>query len=80
MVFLSNKIFKLALAAKLNVLKFQTLFTFCFQRKSVLSGLECTKCLSEKQTGKTLIRLLPQKQSDLSLHCLSRVFWLATSV
>ena len=30
--------------------------------------------------GKTLIRLLLQKQSDLSLHCLSRTFWEATSV
>ena len=36
------------------------------------SGLEFTKCLSEYQTGKTLIRLLLQKQSDLGLHCLSR--------
>ena len=30
--------------------------------------------------GKTLIRLLLQKQSDLGLHCLSRLFWQATSV
>ena len=32
------------------------------------------KCLSEKQTGKTLIILLLQKQSDLGLGCLSRLF------
>ena len=36
MVYLSNKIFKLVLAATVNVLKFQTLFTFCFQRKCVI--------------------------------------------
>ena len=30
--------------------------------------------------GKTLIRLLLQKQSDLYLHCSSRPFWQATSV
>ena len=30
--------------------------------------------LSEKQTGKTLIRLLLQKRSDLRLHCLSWPF------
>ena len=30
-----------------------------------------TNCLSQEQTGKTLIRLLLQKQSDLGLHCLS---------
>ena len=32
------------------------------------------------KTGKTLIRLLLQKQSDLGLHCLSRLVWQATSV
>ena len=46
----------------------------------LLSGLEFIKCSSEYQTGKTQIRLLPQKQSDLGLHCLSRPFWQATSV
>ena len=30
-------------------------------------------------TGKTLIRLLLQKQSDLGLPCLSRLFWQATT-
>ena len=34
-----------------------------------------------KQTGKTLIRLLLKKQSDLGLHCLFWLFfWQATSV
>ena len=38
-----------------------------------ISRLEIPKCLLEKQTGKTLIRLLLQKQSDLGLPCLSRL-------
>ena len=42
--------------------------------------LEFTKCLSECQTGRTLIRLLHKKQSDLGLHCLYRPFRKATSV
>ena len=33
-----------------------------------------SECLSEKQTGETLIRLLLKKQSDLGLHCLSWPF------
>ena len=57
-----------------NVLIFQTLFSFCSEIKCWLSGLELTKCSSEKQTGKILIRLLLQKQSDLGLHCLSKHF------
>ena len=44
----------------------------------LLSVLESTKCLLELQTGKTLIRLL--LQSDLGLHCLSRLNWEATGV
>ena len=36
--------------------------------------------MSEWQTGKTLFRLLRQKQSVLSMSCLSRLFWHATSV
>ena len=47
-------------------------FSFCSQRIYWLSGMELTKCSSERQTGKTLIRLLVQKQSDLGLPCLSR--------
>ena len=39
---------------------------------SYVSELEFTKPLSELQTGKTLIRLLLKKQSDLGLLCLSR--------
>ena len=57
-----------------NVLKFRTLFSFCSEIKCWLSGLELTKCSSEKQTGNTLIRLLLQKQSELGLHCLSKPF------
>ena len=45
-----------------------------------VSGLELNQCLSEKQTGKTLIILLLQKQSDLGLHCLYRLFWQAAYV
>ena len=44
------------------------------------SGVGLIKCLSEWQTGKTLIRLLLQKQSDLGMSCLSKLFWQATSV
>ena len=47
-----------------------TLFIFFLNKKS-----GSTKFLSEKQTEKTLIRLLHQKQSDLGLHCLSKCFW-----
>ena len=50
-------------------------FLFLVSKKCWLSELELTKCLSEKQTGKTLIRLLFQKQSDLGLPCLSRSMW-----
>ena len=57
-----------------NVLKFQAFFLICSQIRSWVSGLEIMKCLSEWQTGKTLIRLLLKKQSDLGLHCLSRPF------
>ena len=64
-----------------HVLKFRsTHFSFCYQIKCWLSTLELAKCLSELQTGKTLIRLLPQKQSDLGLCCLSRPIRQTTSV
>ena len=43
-------------------------------------GLEFTKCMSDLQTGKTLIRLLLPKQSDLYLHYLSKVFLQETSI
>ena len=55
-----------------NVLKLCSLFSSSSQLNVGLSGLEITKYLSEKQTGKTLIRLLLQKKSDLGLPCLSR--------
>ena len=45
-----------------------------------ISALEVIKSLSEWQTGKTLIRRLLQKQSDLGLHFLSIPFWQAASV
>ena len=44
-------------------------FIFCYQIKCWLSGLELTKCLSEKQTGKTL-----------GLYCFLKPFRKATSV
>ena len=55
-----------------NVLKFQTLL-FLFSNKMWVSGQEFTNFLSEYQIGKTLIRLLlqKQKQSDLCLPYLS---------
>ena len=54
-------------------------YLFLFS-KCWFSGLEFTKCLSEKQTGKILIRLLQKKQSDLVLSCLSRLLWQTTTV
>ena len=65
-----------------NVLKFQTLFFCCSQINGGTrnKGLDFINCLSEYQTGKTLIRLLLRKQSDLGLSCLFKPFWQATSV
>ena len=63
---------------QLNSSKILNLFSGL--KKKCLSGLEFTKCLLELRTGKTLIRLLFQKQSDLGLHCLSRPFWQTISV
>ena len=54
-----------------NVLTLRTLFSFCSHIKGWFSGLEFTKCLSDYQTGKILIRLL---QSDLGLHCFLGLF------
>ena len=59
----------------LNVIKFQTLFSFCSQIKYWYLGLEFTNCLSKLQTEKTLIRL-----SDQGLSCLSRSIWQVTGV
>ena len=55
-------------------------FLFLFSNKMLVIRAGIHKCLSEMQTGKTLIRLLLQKQSDLGLHCLSLSFWQVTSV
>ena len=63
-----------------NVLKFRTLISFCSQIKCWFSGLEFRNFLSELQIGKTLTRLLLQKQSDLGLPYLPRPFWLVASV
>ena len=63
-----------------NVLKFLTLFFLLANTCKMLvfrTGIH--KVLVEIATGKTLIRLLLQKQSDLGLRCLSRPFWKATS-
>ena len=80
MHFRPNRSIKMCFMGMVNVLKFQTLFSFCSQIKCWFSGLEFTNFLSEQQTWNTLVRLLLQKQSDLGLPCLSRPFWLATSV
>ena len=47
---------------------------FLFSNKMLVIILEFSKHFSVTQTGKTLIRLLLKKQSDLVLHCLSRTF------
>ena len=54
-----------------KIIKFRNI-SFYTQLKCWLSMLEF---FSEWQTGKTLIRLLLQKQNDLDLHCLPRPFW-----
>ena len=59
---------------KVNVLLLQALFLFLFTKVCWLSGLELTKWFSEKDRGKTLIGLLPWKQSDQGLYCLSGPF------
>ena len=60
--------------------KISNTFQNVVRKLNMFSGLEFTKCFAEYQTGKTLIRLLLQKQSDLGLCCLSRIFRHATSV
>ena len=62
-----------------NVLKYLNTFPFLFPNKMFAIRAWLTKCLSEKQTGKTLIRLLLKKQSGLGLPCLSRLLWQATN-
>ena len=48
-------------------------FLSLFSRECWLSGLHLAKCLSEKQTGLTQIRLLLQKQSDMGRPCLPKL-------
>ena len=45
----------------------------------IRAGIHCV-LVRIANRGKTLVRMLLQKQSDLGLHCLSLSFWLATSV
>ena len=52
--------------------KISNTFLFLFSNKNLIIMVGFTKCLSEEQTGKTLTRLLLQKQSDLLLPWLSR--------
>ena len=52
-----------------NVLKFRTLYYFCFQLKCLFSVLEFHKIDVRIANRKDL-----QKQSDLRLHCLSGLF------
>ena len=63
-----------------NVLNFKPFISFGSQIKSWLFGLKFTKYLQNSKTGKTLIKLLLQKQSDLGLHHFSIPFWRAKSV
>ena len=53
---------------------------FLFSNKMLVIKAGIHKVLVRKQTWKTLIRLLLQKQSDLGLHCYPRPFWQATNV
>ena len=56
--------------------KISNIFSLFSKNKLVIRA-GTHKMLSEKQTGKTLIRLLLQKQSDLGLPCLCRLLWQA---
>ena len=47
---------------------------FVFLNKMLVIRAGIHKMYVRVATGKTLIRLLLQKQSDLGLHCLSRSF------
>ena len=54
--------------------KISNSFHALFSNKMLVVNARTHKFLPEKQAGKTLIRLLLQKQSDLGLRCLSRAF------
>ena len=60
--------------------KVSNTFLYLFSNKmwNIKDGIH--KILVRIATGKTLIRLLLQKQSDLGLHCLPKPFLLMTSV
>ena len=61
-----------SIATMLNVLKFRTLYSFVFSNKILLirAAIQIMPVrIQISKTGKTLIRLLLHKQSDLSLHC-----------
>ena len=55
-------------------------FLFLFSNKTLLIRVWIHKMLVRIAKRETLIRLLLQKQSDLGLLCLSRIFWQAISV
>ena len=57
-----------------NVLKCQMLYSILFWLKFCFLCIFLLKCLVEWQTVKTVISLLLQEQSDLSLYCLHIAF------
>ena len=63
----------------INVLKFRTLFSLCSEIKCGVSGLEFTKLLVNLTNNEGPDQTA-SKQSDLGLHCLSKLFWWATDV
>ena len=79
---LTNQIFVFCMFAviKVNVLNFEKLFLFCSHIKCSLSRLEFTKCLSEKQTGKTLIRYGFFRSGLIRVYPVCQGLWQATSV
>ena len=59
------------------VLKFQTLFSFCFQTKCWLSRLEFTKCLSEYKQGRLWMwsdRSLKKQDQTLLWTCVAGAY------
>ena len=61
--------------------KISNTFLFLFSVKMLIFSAGINKILVRlSKTGKTLIRLLLQKQSDLGLHCLHRPYWQSASV
>ena len=60
--------------------KILNIFLFLCSTKLLVIRAGMHKMLARIAKGKTLIRLLLQKQSDLGLHYLSRCFWQKTSL